>query len=135
MRINVSDIIADADLGGGTTFTRMRPVTTYASEGEAANSYPEVTLTGIVQPAATKDAVLLPEGVRVSDVQAFIVSTAGAISAGGAGQNPDLLKYDGDTYRVLHVQDFGGHGMVRALAQLIHVGTPAVVEEGGGGGA
>jgi hypothetical protein len=122
MKINVGKLFSDRDLGGGVTFTRMRPVTTMAGEGEAANSYPETTLTGLVQPAATFDRVVTREGVRIADVQAFYTSTSGDISPGASGQNPDLLKYQGLTYRVLHVQDFDGHGMVRALAQLIQAG-------------
>jgi hypothetical protein len=80
-------------------------------------------MTGIIQPAATADAQLLPEGVRLSDVQAFF--TAGDISPGdGEGVAPDLLVDDaGNAYRVLHVQAFDKHGMTKALAQRLFPGT------------
>jgi hypothetical protein len=120
MRINVSALMTDPDLGG-TTFTRLRPATSYAKEGEAANTYASTTLAGIVQPSATTDAQLLPEGVRLSDVQAFF--TAGDVSAGGPGQLPDVLQFGGKSFRVLHVQDFGNHGMVKALAEFYPGGT------------
>jgi hypothetical protein len=122
MRINVSKLMSDKSLGGGT-FTRKRPTTVLANYGLAASSYTPATLTGIVQAAATADAQLLPEGVRLSDIQAFF--TAGEISPGdGVTTLPDLLvDASGAEYRVLHVQDFGQHGMVKALAQRIYPGA------------
>jgi hypothetical protein len=121
MRINVADLMTDADLGG-TTFARRRPTSSLASEGQVVVSYASASLAGIVQPAATTDANLLPEGVRISDVQAFF--TAGDVSAGdGKSQLPDVLQYGGQTFRVLHVQAFDQHGMRKALAQLITVGS------------
>lgn len=123
MRINVSRVLTDERLGA-TTFTRKRPTTTLSNEGEAKDSYPSngtATLSGIVQPAATADANLLPEGVRLSDVEAFF--TSGDISPGGPSQNPDLLIHNGATYQTLHVQAFGEHGLVKALAQRVHVGV------------
>lgn len=131
MAINVAELMTDADFGA-TTFTRRRPTTTQTahSEGEAANSYASATLTGIVQPAATTDANLLPEGVRVVDVQAFF--TTSDLSAGdGKTQLPDFIQYSGQTFKVLHVQDFSQHGYRRALAQRLTTGTVA----GGGGGS
>jgi hypothetical protein len=114
MRVNVSDLLLDPDLGS-TTFTRQRPTTTLANQGEAYETYAPTVLQGIVQAASTADLNLLPEGTRISDVQAFFSATD--MSVGGSGQNPDVLQYDGKDYVVRHVQDFGGHGMVRALAQ------------------
>jgi hypothetical protein len=119
MTISVADLMTDPDLGG-TTFMRMRPSVSESNEGTAGVTYATSTLRGIVQPAATADAKLLPEGVRLSDVQAFFCATG--VSAGdGASQLPDLLKSDGVTYRVLHVQAFDKHGMTKALAQRLAV--------------
>jgi hypothetical protein len=113
--------MADPDLGG-TTFTRRQPTTTLA-HGIASVTYTDTTLAGIIQPAVTADAQLLPDGVRLSDVQAFF--TASPISAGdGAAATPDLLVDDaGNTYRVLHVQEFDKHGMTKALAERLYPGT------------
>ena len=123
MRIDVSDLMSDPDLGG-TTFTRRRPTTAVSTMGEASSSYTDTTMKGIVQPAATADAVLLPEGVRLSDVQAFF--TAGDISVGdGKTTLPDVLvDAGGNSYRAIHVQEFGAHGMTKALAKRIFPGTP-----------
>ena len=109
MTIDVSELMSDPDLGG-TTFTRRVPTTTFAN-GISKATYTDTTMAGIVQPAATADAQLLPDGVRLSDVQAFF--TAGAISPGdGKDTAPDLLVDDeGITYQVLHVQSYGKHGM------------------------
>ena len=63
MRVDVFDILVDPDLNA-TTFTRRRPTTTLSKEGQKVSTYATATLTGIVQPAATADANLLPEGVR-----------------------------------------------------------------------
>lgn len=123
MLIDVSELLRDPDLGADT-FTRLRPTTTLGNEGEASNASGTVTLTGIIQPAATTDAQFLDEGVRISDVQAFF--TSGDVSVGSAGQLPDVLEYKGLSYRVLHVQAFEKHGMVKALAQRFAAGTPPV---------
>ena len=123
MRVDVTDLMSDYDLGG-TTFTRKRPAVTVANAGLATPTYTDLVMTGIVQPAATADANLLPEGTRLADVQAFF--TAGEISVGTTSTLPDLLvDTAGAHYRVLHVQAFGLHGMTKALAQRIHnrVGT------------
>ena len=115
MRVDVSDLMSDADLGG-TTFTRRRP----ASDG----TYADTSIAGIIQPAATADAQLLPDGVRLSDVQKFFAN-ADLSPGNGRDSLPDLLLDDaGNTYRVLHVQAFGKHGMTSALAQRLFPGTP-----------
>lgn len=126
MRINVADLLLDGDLNS-STFTRLRPATTYSREGEAANTYSSTSLRGIVQPAATTDANLLPEGVRISDVQA--VYTAGDVSAGNYGQLADIVQYGGISYRVLHVQDFSPHGLKKVLAQRYEAGEVPAPED------
>ena len=130
MGIDVSEILSDPELGG-RSFVRQRPTTsqTAKSEGESASTYSATTLPGIIQPAATADAKLLPEGVRLSDIQAFF--TSGDVSPGNDDdQLPDILQVDSQSYRVLHVQAFPQHGMTRALAQRFVPGTlPAAPEE------
>jgi hypothetical protein len=110
----------DDDLGG-RTFTRRRPTPTFVTDGyglAGAPTYADVPLLGIKQPSATADAKFLKEGVRLSDVEAFY--TSGDISAGdGASTLPDMLVADGVVYQVLHVQDLGNHGMVKALAMRL----------------
>lgn len=122
MRINVSDLLTDPDLGG-TTFTRRRPTSTVGTGGIVSTTYLDSTLSGIIQPAATADAQFLPEGVRLSDVQAFY--TPSAISPGdGSTTAPDILVDNaGNTYQVLHVAAFDKHGMTKALAQKLLPGT------------
>ena len=123
--IDVSDLMSDADLGS-TTFTRRRPTSTL-EHGVSSVTYNDIDLTGVIQPAATADAQLLPDGVRLSDVQAFFC--AGAPDAGispgdGTETTPDLLVDDaGVSYRVLHVQAFDKHGMTKALAERLYPGT------------
>jgi hypothetical protein len=124
MRVDVSDIVVDFDLGG-TTFTRRRPTTTYSDEGIAQQSYDDLTVAGIVQPANTEDAQFLPDGVRLSDVKAFYSSVP--VSAGdGSSTIGDVLVDDhGHTFQVLHVEGFYKHGMIKALAQrLLPEGSP-----------
>ena len=122
MIVNVAEVVIDADLGG-TTFTRKRPTTSLANYGLSSSTYTATTMPGIIQPAATSDAKLLPEGVRLSDVQAFFTSYD--ISPGnGTSVIPDILIDDaGAEYRVLHVQAFGKNGMVKALAQRVFPGA------------
>jgi hypothetical protein len=118
MRVDVSDIVIDFDLGG-TTFTRRRPTTTYSGEGITNQSYVDLTVSGIVQPANQEDAQFLPDGVRLSDIKAFYSSVP--ISAGdGSSTIGDVLVDDmGHTFQVLHVEGFYKHGMIKALAQRI----------------
>ena len=130
MGIDVSEILTDPELGG-RSFVRQRPTTsqTAKSEGESASTYTATTLPGIVQPAATADAQLLPEGVRLSDVQAFF--TPGDVSPGNDDdQLPDILQVDSQSYRVLHAQPWGQHGYTKALGQRFVAGTlPATPED------
>jgi hypothetical protein len=124
MRVDVSDIVIDFDLGG-TTFTRRRPTTTYSGEGITNQSYVDLTVSGIVQPANQEDAQFLPDGVRLSDIKAFYSSVP--ISAGdGSSTIGDVLVDDmGHTFQVLHVEGFYKHGMIKALAQrLFPEGSP-----------
>src|ERR1035438_3840736 len=124
MRVDVSDIVIDFDLGG-TTFTRRRPITTYSGEGITNQSYVDLTVSGIVQPANQEDAQFLPDGVRLSDIKAFYSSVP--ISAGdGSSTIGDVLVDDmGHTFQVLHVEGFYKHGMIKALDQkLFPEGSP-----------
>jgi hypothetical protein len=120
MRIDVSDIVVDEDLGGGpAAFTRRRPTTVLDDYGLATSSYDDVDLDGIKQPAATADVQYLPEGTRLSDVEAFFVATSSLSAGDGKTTLPDIIVSGDVAYRVLHVQDFGNHGMVRALAERL----------------
>jgi hypothetical protein len=121
MRVDVSELMTDPELGG-TTFTRRSPTTTLAN-GVVTTTYVDTDMAGIIQPAATADAQLLPDGVRLSDVQAFFC--VGGISAGdGAAVAPDLLVDDaGVSYRVLHVQALDKHGMNKSLAERLFPAT------------
>jgi hypothetical protein len=122
MTISVTELMSDADFGAAAV-TRLRPTRSLGNQGESSVAYASSSLTAIAQPAKTTDANLLPEGVRVSDVEAFF--TAGDLSVGdGNTLLPDLIQHAGITYRVLNVQDFSQHGYRRALAQRLAIGTP-----------
>jgi hypothetical protein len=124
MLVNVAELMSDRDLGG-TTFTRRRPTTTLAHYGLATTTYVDTTgIPGIIQPAATKDAQYLPEGTRMSDVQAFFTAATDLSPGDGQVALPDILVDDaGNKYRVLHVQAFDKHGMIKALAQRLFPGS------------
>lgn len=124
MRVDVSELMSDPDLGG-TTFTRKRPTSTLANMGLVTTTYTDTMgIPGIIQPAATKDAQFLPEGVRLSDVQKFFTDSTELSPGDGATQLPDVLVDDsGLQYRVLHVQAFDKHGMIMALAQRLFPGA------------
>lgn len=121
MIVEVSGLTLDADLGA-VEFTRRRPTVADVEngEGETEISYEDTTLFGIVQPAQTTDALQLPEGVRIDDVNAFFCKDS-ITSGDGKATLPDLLVYNGNTYQALKVQDFSPHGLYRALAQRIAV--------------
>jgi hypothetical protein len=121
MRVDVSDLMSDADLGG-TLFTRRRPTSTLSNYGLATTTYTDTTdIPGIIQPAATADAKYLPEGTRLADVQAFFTASADLSPGDGQSQLPDVLIDDaGNQFRVVHVQAFDKHGMTKALAQRLY---------------
>lgn len=122
--LDVSELMADPDLGG-TTFARKRPTTTPVNYGLPSTTYDDTpNIPGIIQPAATADAQFLPEGVRLSDVQAFFTSAIDISPGDGQTKLPDVLVDDnGLQYRVLHVQAFDKHGMTKALAQRLFPGA------------
>jgi len=123
VRVDVSELLVDEELGA-TTFTRMRPTTGFVagSEGRSVDTYASATVNGIVQPARTKDAQLLPEGTRLSDAKSFFTSSD--LSAGdGHSQKPDIIVHESKRYRVMHVEDLGNHGMVRAIGLYFTGGT------------
>jgi hypothetical protein len=124
MRIDVSELMSDEDLGG-TTFTRRRPTSTLSNYGMATTTYEDTTgIPGIIQPAATADAQYLPEGTRLSDVQAFFTASTELSPGDGQAALPDVLIDDaGNQFRVVHVQAFDKHGMIKALAQRLFGGA------------
>lgn len=125
MKIDVSELTTDPDLGAAG-FVRHRTSFTMGNEGRATPSYADTPMVGVVQPAKLSDAQFLPEGVRLSDVSAFITS-AEVRTGDGVTTVPDILQYKGANYKVLHLQDFGDQGMYRALAQRL----PLEVSGGG----
>lgn len=130
MPLNFSDMMSDVELGA-TQFTRLRLTETLDKDGESSKAYVPTELTGIVLPAKLADAVLLPEGMRLSDVNAFF--TASDVRCGdGETTLSDRLVHAGSTFIALHVQDFSQYGMYKVLAQRIPAGTPPA--PGGGGG-
>jgi hypothetical protein len=121
--IDVSELNGDPDFA--QTITRKRSTLTYANEGTPQKSYATASIVANVQSPSPSDVQLLPEGVRLNDVMA-IFTTAGNITAGdGTTVLPDVLIIEGQSYQVLHVEDFSRNGYVMALAQRFAPGVSA----------
>ncbi len=106
-------LMADRDFR--TTFTRRRPTTVIAHEGESTQAYDEERLVGIVQPPKPEDTKLLPEGTRVDATRVFWSATE---MRGGDGQNfeSDVLIHEGEYFRVLGTSVRRANGFWRVVA-------------------
>ena len=118
--IDVSELQGDPDFA--QTIVRLRPTTTYAHEGVAGSTTTSASVVGCVQPPGDDEVKLLPEGVRLADCIAFY--TNGDVSAGdGASQLPDILQWQGKSFRVLYKTDWSQNGYVRFIAHRYPAGA------------
>lgn len=112
--VDVSELMDDPDFA--RTFTLRRPTTTLANEGEVSNTYDDADLVGIVQPARPDDVQFLPEGVRLANLIS-VWSASEMIPGDGTGTLPDVVVVDGQSYRVVKCEPWGGNGYFRVFAE------------------
>lgn len=113
--ISMAELMADSDLGARSIVLK-RPTVTYV-KGVATTTYAaDASLTAIVQPAKPQDAEMLPEGKRLSDVQAIWSATE--LRAGdGKTIEGDILVFDGKKHRVVAQVPWAEAGFYKVLAE------------------
>lgn len=110
--IDVSDIVADVDLGG-TTFTILRSAGAFVSGGyqDSRNSIPG---SGIVQPQASVDLDQVPEGDRIKGFIS-IWSHQQVFETGPNGLS-DIIQWAGQNWRVSQSTDWSQGGYYKSIA-------------------
>lgn len=68
--LDMSDIVADEDLGAPRPFTILRSVGQFV-EGGFKSVTTSIQVSGVVQPASTKDITMLPEADKASNLMSF----------------------------------------------------------------
>lgn len=115
--IDVFELMDDTDFATTFIVRRANPDDGFANEGEWVPGTPvERERVGIVQPAKPHDKVdYLPEGER--DVSAINVwSKCELRKSDGAGQESDIILFNGNTYRVAGCKPWQCNGFWYAIA-------------------
>lgn len=114
--IDVSELMTDPDFAQPYSLRRTA-AGTYANEGEWQRG-PLTTLprVGVIQPASQDDQIkFVPEGergenaIRVWDAEEIYISD-------GAGQQSDIILFNGNTYRAAARRPWGGNGYFFVIA-------------------
>ena len=115
--ISLTSVLADPEMGF-TGFTVLR--TSYRRQnGETVPSSQEFPASGCIHPGTPEMLQLLPEEERAEEF--IVVYTEFPLSPGendgGAEYSvPDRIQWNGETWRVVKVRDWGMFGYVQALA-------------------
>ena len=119
--MDLSPVLTDPEMGF-TGFTVLR--TSYRRQGgESVPSNQLLPASGCIHPGSPEMLQLLPEEERHEE---FIeVYTAFPLSLGenGGGAEysvPDRILWNGETWRVVQVKNWGTFGFVQALAVRMH---------------
>lgn len=129
---DMSEVVSDPDFQ--TSFTRLRPTTVFVqgTEGETSTTYAESAQLGIVQPTGRPDQMdPQPEGERMDSW--IMIMSAEPVLMAEPDTVSDIVKWEGSTYRVMKVENYGAYGYHVAYAQEYHGDTPTQpdpVEEG-----
>lgn len=96
-------------LASGTYTVTRRGASTYDADGVLGTPTSSTfSATGSLQPASGRDLQRLPEGMRTREARIFFTPTA--LLTAGAGQEPDTVAADGDTWEVSNVESWGPLG-------------------------
>jgi hypothetical protein len=116
MTFDLSDIVTDADLGGGpiTVIRTTRMVTNAGTVQTAPGQL--LGVFGVMVPASPRDLQRLPEVDRVS--ASISLYTNVKLSVGSANLEPDVIYCEGDPYLVKSVMPYGAYGFWSAIATM-----------------
>lgn len=113
MSLDMSDVLLDPDFR--TDFAVVRSVESVDGHGRTQTTTTELQVQGVIHPATEEELKILPEAQRVEEIIA--VYTATRLTAGDDTHGADRAAWQGGTYKVLKVLDYGQFGFVMALAQ------------------
>lgn len=99
--MDLSSVIAS--FATGTYTVTRNSASAYGSDGRLdAPSTTTLSVEGCVQPLTGRELQRLPEGLRTRELRAFYTATE--LKTQGAGQDPDSIAIDGDTWQVERVE-------------------------------
>jgi hypothetical protein len=114
--LDMSVLFRDKRLLDPNGVIRRRVPITLANHGVATPGTPvDVPIPGVVGPASQADLEVLPEGTRLSD--SLEVFTSGDLKMG------DAVRYGGDSFTIMHFEDWSARGYVRAVAIRLKPGA------------
>ncbi len=126
--MNIPSAVLDPELGC-TAFTVERITCTRTREGTTSRSRTARAL-GCIHPGTPEMLQLLPEKER--DESYIVIYTDYPLSTGapeGSGASftaPDRIRWNGRTWRVVRVRDWGSFGYYQTYAVLMHEGDRSV---------
>ena len=119
--IGFSSALADPELGF-TAFSVLR--TSYRRQGgESVPSDQLLPASGCVHPGSPEMLQLLPEEERHEEFIAVYTAFLLSLGENGGGAEysvPDRILWNGETWRVVQVKNWGTFGFVQALAVRMH---------------
>ncbi len=112
--LDVTDVLSYPDFQ--TTFGVIRTATNVSNLGETVLTPQNYFVSGVVEPASTKELERLPEAERLSGT--IRIFTTFRLSDGDETITADVVVWNGRQYTVKTVDDFSefGRGYIDALA-------------------
>ena len=119
--MDLSPVLTDPEMGF-TGFTVLR--TSYRRQnGESVPSEPTLPASGCIHPGTPEMLQLLPEEERAEEFIAVYTEFPLSLGENGGGAEysvPDRIQWNGETWRVVQVRNWGTFGFVQALAVKMH---------------
>jgi hypothetical protein len=117
--LDVTEVLFDPDFAD--TITCIREMQTVNGSGLASTTPTPSTFTGVVTQDDGDVMQRMPDGEMVSG--SITIHTVFRLSAGGPGQNADIVTWQGRNYTVKTISDYSnfGAGFIAANCELIPV--------------
>ena len=121
--MDLTSALTDPELGF-TAFSVQR--TTYRRQnGTSVPTLQTLSVSGCIHPSTPEMLQLLPEEERAEEFIAIYTDYAlstGTPEASGVSSftGPDRIHWNGQTWRVVRVRDWGAFGYYQAYAVLLH---------------
>ena len=119
--IGFSSALADPELG--FTAVSVRRTTYRRQNGESVPSDQLLPASGCIHPGSPEMLQLLPEEERHEEFIAVYTAFPLSLGENGGGVEysvPDRILWNGETWRVVQVRNWGMFGFVQALAVRMH---------------
>lgn len=110
--IDLSEVVNDPDMG--ESYTIIRNSGKFVAGGWQVTNTSEIKAFGIVSVASSRDLKQVPEGDRIEAAMVFYSITEMMMTREGA--TSDILRWEGEEYRVLKSSPYGTRGYWKAIA-------------------